>query len=148
MNKVFLLLIIITIICMSYISYRFIHSSILEPLCITNTNSSIQLKYYLKNNTVLVNVLPSGIWAWFDGNDTYVYGQTMTDNCDSNFTAAYKLPKTAEIGIQYKCVEKLDNLIKEYSTINPRYLFIRNRSEKFGIVEAMNAIATTGVISF
>lgn len=140
---------IIVAICTAYVLYyNFFKPYILTPMGITETNSAIQLEYYTQGNTVLFNVLPSGVWAWYNGSDVFVYGQPMAETCGKGYQASYKIDPNPTIPkVYYSCTTKLETLLKQYKQGTPHYTFKRSDDPaNFGIQDAMNLLLDRGVI--
>lgn len=129
--------------------YRFFKPTILTKRGITNTNRAIQIKYYVDGNTVLFNVIPSGIWSLFNGSDAYVYGQPMNETCGKGYQSAYQLTPDPNLpNLQYKCVEELNGLLQSYSKNKPGYIFYQSDNpSEFSVQDAMNLLLEQGIVN-
>jgi hypothetical protein len=143
---------IVTAICAAYLLYyKIANPYFFIPRGISNTNNSVQIEYYTQGNTVLFNIIPSGIWVWYNGTDAYVYGHPMDQSCidNINFEASYRLDKSPNIpSVYYTCTTKLDTLFTRYKQLRAKYIFHSlNNPAKFSANDAMNLLLNKGIIS-
>ena len=69
-NLVFRIVIVIFSVATAFVLYyKFVRPYILEPLCIVDTNTAIEIVYFTKGNTALINMIPTGVWIWYNGHD-------------------------------------------------------------------------------
>lgn len=140
---------ILVAVCTSYVLYNsFFKPHILDQRGITNTNIAIQIEYYTQGNTALINILPSGVWAWYNGTDVFVYGQPMAESCGKGYQASYKIDPNPNIPkVSYSCTTKLDVLLKQYQQGKAHYMFRQSDNpSKFGVQDAINLLLDLGVI--
>jgi hypothetical protein len=141
---------IIVAICTAYVLYyNFFKPHIFVPRGIANTNRAVQIEYYTEGNTALINILPSGVWAWYNGSDVFVYGQPMSDTCGKEYQASYKIDPNPEIPkVYYSCTTKLVDLLKQYRQGTPHYMFrTPDDPSMFGVQDVMNLLLDRGVIT-
>lgn len=142
--------IIIIAICTAYVFYyNFFKPHILVPRGIVNTNRAVQIEYYTEGNTVLFNILQSGVWFWYNGSDVFVYGQPMSETCDKGYQASYKIDPNPEIQkVYYSCTTKLTDLLKRYQQGSPHYMFLTPDDPlRFGVKDIMNLFLDRGIIT-
>ena len=145
-------MIIITAICTAYLLYyKVANPYFFIPRGISNTNSAVQIEYFTDGNTVLLNIIPSGIWVWYNGTDAYVYGHPIDQTCSdsNNFEASYKLDKEPSIPtVYYSCTTKLDTLFTRYRKLQANYIFYRfENPAEFSANDVMNLLLNKGIIS-
>ncbi len=107
-----------------------INPFILKPLCLTGTNTCVRMMYYNYKNSVLINMLPTGYWIWYNGAYAYVYGQPSGQVCIDNdkYEAAYKVNAVSQVTTNYECVTKLEDVIAFYRDelgIKEQYIYTR-----------------------
>ncbi len=74
----------IGIIIAYYIVKYVIKPKILEPNCLVNSNTCVNVILWKSNNSFLAEIKPVELWMWFDGKYIYLYNQT-TGNCDDTY---------------------------------------------------------------
>ena len=142
--------VILLAIATAYVIYRgIIDPHILNPLCLTDSNNCVQLSYYKYNNSILVNMQPTGFWVWYNGNKAFLYGQNTGNVCnDPNFETAYVIDKSG-VTNGYECINKLD-LVKNYYSSRGEQQFVYIRTEtnvnNFNVYDVLNYFNDKNII--
>jgi hypothetical protein len=143
--------VIIISFCTAYILYyKIFKPYFFIPRGIVNTNRAVQIQYFLQGNTVLFSIIPSGIWAWYNGSDVYIYGHPIEQTCkDDSYEASYKLDSEASIPtLNYSCTTRISTLLSEYRKNKDNYIFhSSDNPSRFSVQDAMNLLLKYGIIT-
>ncbi len=122
----------------------------LEPLALVDTNSTVQIVYQQIKNSVLVNMLPTEYWFWFNGRNIYVFGIPTGILCDiekDKHAAAFVIDISQNNVTGYECISKLEDLQKYYSHVPKQYIFTRPKKKNFNIYDAVSLLANRNIIT-
>lgn len=143
---------IIIIACMvALIVYEFIVKPyLLEPMCLIDTQACLKIKYQTFENSVLVHMIPTGYWIWFDGKDVLIYGDPTGRVCkDEGFESAYVYDVSTRKIIGYMCAKSIIQIQDFYKKQNSpiKYIFKRNFSANFNVYDLINLLADKNIIN-
>jgi hypothetical protein len=132
-GKIFLRLFIVLIaVLTSILFYSYIIDPyVLEPTCLANTTKCVQIEYYQNENALLIHMIPTNYWLFFDGDRlVYTYGNSGSNTCsDPNFESVYVTDIKSKIKAikGYVCIDNLQNAIKRFSAQSSlKYLYYRD----------------------
>ena len=104
---------------------------ILDPMCMTNTTKCVQIEYYQIGNSLLIHMIPTDYWLFFDGDKlVYTYGHFSSRACsNSSFESVYVTDvksKTKSIK-GYVCVDNLQKTIDRFTKESKiKYVYYRD----------------------
>jgi len=111
--------------------YNVVDPYILDPWCLTNTTKCVQIEYYQIDNALLIHMIPTNYWLFFDGNTfVYTYGNFESRTCaDPTFDSVYVTDiksKTKTIK-GYVCIDNLQKTIDRFSSQSKlKYMYYRD----------------------
>lgn len=143
---------VITLACLvAIIVYQFIVKPyILEPSCLIDTQSCLKIQYQRVQNSVLVHMIPTGYWVWFDGKDILIYGDPTGRVCkDEDFESVYVYDVSTRKILGYMCAKPLSQVKDFYKRHNSpiEYIFKRKFGENFNIYDVINLLADKNIIN-
>jgi hypothetical protein len=142
--------ILLALICAFYVYQLYVKQKVLKPLCFIDTNSSLQIEYRKYGNSVLVHMIPTGFWVWFDGNEIFIYGEPTGRMCtDEGYEAVYVYDVSTQKVIGYQCAYNIDKVQEFYDQKNVpvEYIFERNFDRDFDVYDLINYLADKRIIS-
>jgi hypothetical protein len=134
----------------SIIVYQFIIKPyILEPMCLIDTQSCLKIQYQSFENSVLVHMIPTGYWVWFDGKDILIYGETGRVCKDEGFQSVYAYDVSTRKIIGYMCAKSLSEVKDFYKRQNSpkEYIFKKKFKDNFDVYDVINLLADQKIIS-
>lgn len=151
-NLIVRFLVVIIAICTAWVMYyRILRPHVFEPLAFVETATAVEIVYFVHNNTALINVIPTGVWIWYNGKDAYVYNQSGGMKCEGkDFEPAYMVDVTTGLPHSYNCVKKLSVLLDGYkgNKDKPLYIFIRpDNPSEYGSEDVLNLFFTRRIIN-
>jgi len=119
----------------------------LKSKCIIYTNSCIQIQYQQIDNSVLVHMIPTGWWVWFDGKQVLIYGEPTGRVCNDGFEAVfvYDVQQKKEIG--YLCAKSLTDVQDFYKNAPYQYIYNRTDTSNFNVYSMINFLADKRIIN-
>jgi len=180
MNYTILIKIWIFIIAILFglaIHFLVIRDKVLKPLSLINTNNSLKIQYQQYLNSVLIYVLESQYWIWFDGKDVLVYGLPTGRICNDSYCAGedgsckdlsekdcrgkknctwekyepvYIYDTTVNKAIGYQCAKPIYEIQSFYCCKKARkeYIFIPNPNKKqLSMLDIMNEFIKRKIIN-
>lgn len=142
--------IVLAMICAFAVYQFYIKNKVLKPLGFIETNSTLQIRYRRYGNSVLVHMLPTGFWVWFDGTEILIYGEPTGALCkDEGYEAVYVYDVATRKVIGYRCAHDIDTVQKFYDDKNipVEYIFERNFKPDFDVYDLMNYLSDKRIIS-
>lgn len=129
----------------------FVRPMILEPMCLVNSIGCARMSYYTYNNSVLIQMINSDIWVWYNGDEIFIYGQPVGQLCKdpANYTAAYAISGRTGMKKGYKCVMTLEKVLEFYKErkVKKQKMITRVKDpSKFDVYDVMNLFAKKGII--
>lgn len=105
-----------------------IRPKVLEPACLINGSSCVQLEYYHKDNSAFVVVRPSLYRLWFNGTNFFVYELSNTGRVctEEGYQPAYEILPTRNVVQNYRCIRSVDQVLKYYEGVPKETVFIRS----------------------
>jgi len=151
-HKILVRIWVITVaILLAVVIYQFIIKRyVLEPLCFIGTNKCMKIEYQQYENSVLVHMIPSGYWVWFDGKDILVYGEPTGKVCkDEGYESTYVYDVSARKVIGYMCAKDLTQVkaFYERQKASKQYIFKKNVSVDFNVYDLINLLANEKIIN-
>ena len=121
------------------IMYQFIIKPyLLEPMCLIDTQSCLKIEYQRFQNSVLIHMIPTGYWIWFDGKDILIYGDPTGRVCKyEGFDSVYVYDVSTRKILGYMCAKSLSEVKDFYKRQNAplEYIFKRNFSPNFNVYD-------------
>jgi hypothetical protein len=105
----------------------------------------IKSVYRQRENSVLINILPTNYWIWYNGRYVYLYGENTGRKCsrgDSEPVYVLDIKENKIVG--YECVMKLEDVKKYYVGEEDQYMFYHNTFG--GVFETINQFIEQGII--
>ena len=147
--------IVIIAILSAYVFYNYIvEPNILYPLCLIGTNNCIQIEYFVINNSVLIHMIPTGFWIFYDGaRYAYTYGHNYMKTCEdiTKFEPAYvtDLQNKVKKIDGYKCIQTLSSVLKYFEeNTEKKFLYYRSKDpNNFDIYDVLNYLNSKKIIN-
>lgn len=142
---------IINSLLLAFIIYHLVVKPyILTPLSFINTSTALQIQYQQYGNSVLVHILPTGYWIWFDGKDIIVYGEPSGRVCkDQGYDSVYVYDVIKKKVSGYMCAKDLEEVKKLYNDKNSKiqYIFKRKFKSDFDVYDVINLLSDRRIIN-
>lgn len=139
--------IVISILCALIFYQLIVKTYFLEKLCFIDTNSCARIKYQTYQNSVLVNIQPTGYWIWFDGKNILIYGEPIGNICkDFGYEPAYMYDVKNRKVIGYRCATSLNIVKKFYNNVPFNYIFNKN-TKNMDVYDVINFLAEKNIIN-
>jgi len=168
---------IIAILIGLSIHFLVIRDKVLKPLSLIDTYKSLKIQYQQYLNSVLIYVIQSQYWIWYDGKDVLVYGlptgricndsyctgnkESCTDKSEKDcisdkectwekYEPVYIYNTTVNKAVGYQCAKPLYEIQSFYCCKKARkeYIFIPNPNNKqLTMLDIMNEFIKRKIIS-
>jgi hypothetical protein len=110
----------------------------------------MRIEYYSYQNSVLINIPPSGYWLWFNDNKIYTYGQ-QTRKCENGYESVYVTDVSSKEPqlLGYQCIQGLDKLLHYFSSnSSKKYLYYKKDQKKIAdIFDIINIFENKKIIN-
>lgn len=142
------LLVITVAILSAYIFYVFIAKPyFLVKSCLLDTNSCLRIKYLRYNDSVLVNIQPTGYWVWFDGKNLFIYGEPTGRICDTTSEPVYVYNTQTRKVAGYACVKTLKEVQTFYAKAKEEFIYVPNPGTNFSVYDLINILSEREIIT-
>ena len=148
-NLIIRITVIILGILVGFSIFQLIIVPLLQSKCIIKTNSCVKIQYQKYENSVLVHMIPTGYWIFFDGNDVFIYGEPAGKVCDDEHEPVYVYDVENMKDTGYVCGTKLAE-IKDFYDKNKslkKYVYLRRDTSDFGVYDVINYLADNRIIN-
>lgn len=150
MNIIIRIVFIVMGVLIGFLIYSFVvNPLVLQPLCLTGTDGCVRIGYYNYKNSALVHMKNTGVWVWYNGFKTFVFGQDVGNICQNpTYSPAYAISNQG-VKEGYECVVSLDQLIEFYkarSKFNYIYKRVKDRAN-YGVFDVINELNSKNIIS-
>lgn len=148
MNLTVRLWIIVIAIFLAFVIHQFIIRPWLYQNGLLNTSEALQIRYQKYDNSVLVHMLPTGFWIWFDGRDILVYGEPTGRICNDDYDPAYMYDVQNRKSKGYVCADTLEKVKSFYNNKNIpyQYIFKRKFNPNFNVYDVINLLGDNNII--
>ena len=155
-----LFVIALAVIC-AYVAYEYLMKRVvLHELCLVDTNDCAWLQYWSYQNTVLVDMQPTGYSIFFDGQTAFTFGVQLSreyicqpvkdsDGKEINYDPAYEVNIVTGIPTGVKCILSRANLLDFYqkNNVQPQNIYVRTDLSKFDVRAIINKLQDVGIIN-
>ena len=122
-------IVIILAIAIGYLFTMYILGpSLYHKMCLSDTNSCLQIEYSRYENSALIHVLNSGFWLWYTGKYLIVYNLAEGLSCDKGYDPGLIYDFSTK-SYTKACVMSFDNISNFYNqNTKIERLFLRVQS--------------------
>ena len=148
------ILVIFLAILTMYVFYIYLFKPyFLESVCFLDTKRAVKLIYWKYKKSILINMLPTNFWIWYNNDKIYVYGSSRGYLCDDadNYVPAWTIDIEKRTISSLQCITKLEKIQKYYkdNNIEGQYYFYRpKKNQNMDVWEVLKVIQENDLFIF
>lgn len=137
-------------IFLAFVVFQLLIKPNLSRLALINTSNALQIQYQQYQNSVLVHMIPTGFWVWFDGRYVMIYGEPTGRLCtDVGYDPVYVYDVKTRQDTGYVCADALERVKEFYNQkkIPIQYIFEKKFDPNFNVYDMINLLSDRAIIT-